>query len=499
MIQEKQNLTRLHGQVTRPPVVVILGHVDHGKTSILDFIRKAHVAERETGGITQHIGAYEIEHPSTGSRQGGKITFLDTPGHEAFSAMRSRGAKIADIAILVVAADEGVKTQTKEAISTIKKAGIPMIVAINKIDKSNIDIKKVERELSVKEVLLESQGGKVPAVKISAKTGQGIEELLEMIILVAEMEGLKTDISKPVKGTVIEASLDSKKGPIATIILSEGTLKIGEIIGTHFSFGKIKSMTDFSSKQIKIGFPSQPVVVFGFEKPPMVGEKIKVFQSFEEAKKEIKEEKRILPVFFVEKDKKVLNIILKADVLGSLEAIKEALFNLSQEKIILRILKSGVGNIDISDIKLAEDGKAKIFGFRVKTDSAAKSLIDKMKIKPKIFEIIYELIQAVRETMEKMVEPEILKKEIGKVKILTIFKVAQRQIIGGKVIEGEIEKGKECEVIRNEELIGKGKILNLQRNKKEVENISRGNECGILFEGEIKIKEEDILVIYTNV
>jgi len=486
----------------RPPVVVVLGHVDHGKSSILEAIKDLKITEKESGGITQHIGAYEIEKdgPSTGSGQAKKITFIDTPGHEAFSAMRARGAKVADIAILVVAADEGVKTQTKEAINLVKKSGIPMIVAINKIDKPQAQPEKVKRELERNEVLVESLGGKVPSVELSAKTGQGIEELLDLILLVAEMENLKADISQPAQGIVIETYLDEKKGPIATLILENGTLKREQIIGTASTWGKVKNLKDFQGSSVKIAYPSQPITVLGFEKPPSVGEKIKVYKDSNQALEAIeKKERKVSSVLFVEEGKKVLNIILKADVLGSLEAVENVLKNLPQEKVILRILKSEVGNIQETDIKLAESAKAQIFGFRVKIDPLTLNFLRQKKIKGgvKIFEIIYELIQGVREAMEKILEPEILRKDLGEIEILALFsKRKNRQTIGGRVNEGFMEKGKKCEILREEKVIGRGKIINLQQNRKDVERINKGNECGILFESKIKIEQGDILRIY---
>jgi translation initiation factor IF-2 len=478
--------------ITKPPVVVVLGHVDHGKTAILDYIRKTNVVEKEAGGITQHIGAYEVE------VKGKKITFIDTPGHEAFSAMRRRGAKVADIAILVVDATEGVKAQTKEAIDFVRKAGIPMIVAINKIDKPGAQPEIVKNQLAENEVLVESLGGKIPSCNVSAKTGEGIDELLETILLVAEMEELKADISKAAEGTVIESYLDEKKGPIATLILSQGILKKGDILATSFTWGKVKNLTDFQGKPLEKALPSQPVSVLGFEEPPGVGEKFKVCQTQEEALGTIQKEERKIPeVILVEPGKKVLNIILKTDVLGSREAITGALKNLPQEKVILRVLKTEVGNINVGDIKLAESGKAVIFGFRVKIDGNAKTYAQQKKISWKIFEVIYELVQEVRREMEKVLEPEVQRIDLGKVKVLALFKKDKEgQIIGGKVIEGEVEKGGLVEVLRGEEIVGKGKIKNLQQEKKDVPKVGKGKECGILFQGEAKIEEGDILAVF---
>ncbi len=485
---EKQN----KNLQTRPPVVVVLGHVDHGKSSLLESIKDLKIIEKEAGGITQHIGAYEIEH------QAKKITFIDTPGHEAFSAMRSRGAKVADIAILVVAAEEGVKTQTKEAISHIKKAQIPMIVAINKIDKPEANPEKVKRELATQDVLVESMGGKVPSIELSAKTGKGIPDLLELILLVAEMENLKGDISKPAEGVVIESYLDSLRGPTATLILGNGILRKGNVIGTSSAFGKIKIMEDFQGISIEKALPSMPAIVLGFENVPGVGEKFKVFAALEAAKKGLEGPVKPAPqVLKVEPNKKVLNLILKIDVLGSLEAIEEVLKELPQDKVILRILKGEVGDISDSDVKLARGARAIIMGFRVKTNPIAKSLALREKIKIMTFDVIYELAQAVRQALGKRLEPEIVRQDLGKVKILLIFRTEKkRQVIGGKIIEGKVKKGELLEVYRDEEKVGRGKIVELQLKKKNVEEIAKGSECGILYEGDIKIEEGDVLVIY---
>ena len=484
--KENQNLT------SRPPVVVVLGHVDHGKTSILDFIRKTKVAEKESGGITQHVGAYEVSH------QDKKITFIDTPGHEAFSQIRSRGAKVADIAILVVAADEGIKPQTKEAILHIKKSGIPMVVAINKMDKPGADPQKVKRELVKEDILVEGFGGKTPVAQISAKTGQGISDLLELILLVAEMENLKSDLAKSAEGIIIECCLNSKRGAMATLISNQGKLKAGQIIGTASACGKVKILEDFKGGQISETSPSQPVLVLGFEKVPKVGEKFRIFSSIEEAQNIIETKEKIAPeVIVVEKGQKVLNLILKADVLGSLEAIEEVLKNLPQENVILRILKGEVGQITETDIKLAVQSKAKILGFRVKTNPIAETLAEREKIKIMRFDVIYDLVEDVRKYMEKLFEPKIIRTDLGKIKTLVIFLTDKnRQIVGGKVVEGQVKKGALIEIQRAGEVKGKGKMINLQRNKKDIEVVQRGEEAGILYEGNEKIEKDDLLVIY---
>lgn len=474
----------------RPPVVVVLGHVDHGKSSILEAIKDLKITSKESGGITQHIGAYEVEH------QGKKITFIDTPGHEAFCAMRSRGAKVADIAVLVVAADEGIKPQTKEAIKHIRDCKIPMVAAINKIDLPRADSQKVKGELASEDILVEAMGGKILSADISAKTKQGIPELLELILLVAEMEELKGDISQPAKGVVIESYMDVSRGPIATLILQSGVLKEGDVIGTNTAVGKVKMLENFQGNNIKEALPSMPAIVLGFEKAPGTGEQVQAYPDIESARRNIKEEK---PVFEnpVNPGKRALNLILKVDFLGSLEAIEEVLKDLPQEKVVIKLLKAEVGEVTDSDVKLANGSKAKIIGFRVKTNPIARKLADREKITVINFEIIYELAQAVRNLLEKRVEPELVREDFGKVKILAIFRTEKnRQIIGGKVLEGKIKRGSSLEVYRNEELVGKGRIIKLQQEKKEVGELGKGSECGILYEGNVRAEEGDILTSY---
>lgn len=504
--KNKQNL------IIRPPVVVVLGHIDHGKTSILDFIRKAKVVEKESGGITQHIGAYEIEH----NKQ--KITFIDTPGHEAFSAMRSRGTKVADIAILVVDVCEGVKPQTKEAILEIKKSGIPMIVALNKADKIGADQERIKRELSQCEILVESMSGKIPSIETSAKTGQGITDLLELILLIAEMEDLKTDIFEVAEGVVVESYLDNLRGPSATLLLSKGILKNNDVIGTSFSVGKVKSLEDFQGLVIKEAGPSVPVKVIGFEDVPITGETFKVFLDLETAKNCLSFQKKI-PVIVTKTStemQKTLNLILKTDCLGSAEVVEEILNKLSQDtskrsersvvgesetfieqKVVLKILKSENGEVNESDVKLAKVANALILAFRVKISLIAQNLAEREKVKIVPFQIIYELVERIRNFMERMLDSKTIRTDIGKFKVLINFLTKKnRQIIGGKMIEGEIKKGVLIEVLRNEELVGKGKIINLQRDKKNIEKITKGEECGMLYEGSVKIEEGDILTAY---
>lgn len=487
--------------ITRPPIVVVLGHVDHGKSSILEAIKDLKITSKESGGITQHIGAYQIEHPSTSSGQAEKITFIDTPGHEAFESMRSRGAKMADIAILVIATEESIKPQTKEAIKHIKEAKIPFIVALNKVDKPTADPEKVKRELMGQDVVVESMGGNVPSVNTSATTKKGITELLEMILLVAEMEELKGDISKKASGVIVESYMDAKRGPVATLIIEEGLLKKGDVIRTNSTIGKTKGLENFQGKNIKQAYPADPVIALGFDQVPKAGEEFKAFDTIEEANKEIKNPELEKPLFKkgskIEEGIKNVNLIIKADVLGSLEAIEKILKDIPQEKVFLNVLKADVGEINDSDVKMAKTSNSMILGFRVKTNQIAQKLLLREKVRIFTFDIIYELAQAARELLERNLSSEIVKKDIGKLKILAIFKTEkEQQIVGAKVTDGEIKRGVIIDIYRNEEKVGQGKILKIQKEKEEVDSVTKGRECGLLFKGDLELQEDDFLEAY---
>jgi len=484
-------------EVKRPPIVVFLGHIDHGKTSLLDYIRKTNVAQKESGGITQHIGAYEAQYKNK------KITFIDTPGHEAFSVMRFRGTKVADIAVLVIAADEGVKPQTKEALSIIKKENIPFIIAINKIDKPQANSEKVKRELAKENILVESMGGDIPSVETSAKTGQGINDLLDLIEIVAEIEELKGDLTKLGQGVVIESYLDPQKGPTATLIIRNGILKQGDIIATPSTLGKVRLLKDFQGKNIAKVLPSQPCFMLGFEKIPRVGEEFKVFPNIGTAKNFIQKNRNLQHSLNQKintqnnKVKKSLNLILKLDVLGSKEAIENVLNKLPKEKVSLNIINIGVGDISESDVKLAEASKSKIIGFRVKASPTIIELAKNKKITVLTFDILYDLSKAIYHLMEMALKPKVIEEEVGQLKVLVIFRTEKnRQIIGGKIIRGYVKKGLLINVFRENKKIGKGKIINLQRNKKNIDKGEKGEEVGILYEGDTKVQEDDILVFY---
>ncbi len=489
MEENKENLT------VRPPVVVILGHIDHGKTSLLTAIKDFRVLEKESGGITQHVGAYEIEH------NGKKLTFLDTPGHESFSAIRSRGSRVADIAVLVVDAAEGVKKQTKEAINHIKEAGIALIVALNKMDKPEANPEMVKGQLNNEGIVVESLGGDVPSIEISAKTGKGVDDLLGLIQLVAEMKELKTDLSLSPEGVIVESYMDNQRGPTSTAILSRGILKKGDIVGTSSALGKVRSLKDFQGKELEQAYPSQPIVLVGFDKVPAVGEKFLSFKTTEEAKANIKNaSKNIIPEPSEDEDKPVLNIVLKADAVGSLEAIEEFFKTLPQEKVSLRVIKSEAGNVNENDVKLAKSTKSVVYAFRVKKDNIAEGLIERDKIKHFDFDLIYALAQKTKELMERKVKKEKVRVDVGKMEVSVIFRTEKnRQIVGGMVTEGLAERTAILEIMREGEKIGEGKVVEIQANKKNFESIKSGKECAILYQGQERIKEGDELVFFKYV
>jgi len=480
--------------IIRPPVVVIMGHVDSGKTSLLDAIRKSNLTKKESGGITQHIGAYQIE------RNGKKITFLDTPGHEAFSQIRSRGAKIADIAVLMIDAVNGVEKQTKEAIQLIKKANLALIIAINKVDKQDANPTKAKRELTKEGIIIEEYGGDTPVILTSTVTGQGINELLDMIQLVGDMRDLKVNIDVPAQATIIETYFDSKKGSTITVIVNEGILKTGEIVATNSAIGKIKRMENPQKEVVLRALPGDPIKLWGFDEPPVVGEILKVFENYKTAENQIvkktkeKNIKEALPEGAV-----LLNIVLKTDCFSSREAIEEILRKIPQEKVRINFLKKEIGDIGEKDVEMAKDFKATIIGFRVKLGPTARKIILREKIRILNFEIIYELVEGVRKEMLRVTEPEIVRVNLGKIKVLKEFiNKGNRQIVGGRVIEGEIKKSSFIEIWRNEELIGKVKLINLQKNKKDVNICKKGEEVGLMVEGNEKINEGDVLIIFVE-
>ena len=491
------------GKNVRPPVVVVLGHVDHGKTKLLDTIRKTKIAENESGGITQHIGAYQAD------INGKVITFLDTPGHEAFTAIRSRGVKVADIAILVVAADESVKPQTKEAIRIIKEEKIPFIVALNKIDKEGANIQKVKQDLATEDVLVEDWGGKVPVIEISAKEGRNIDALLDMILLVAELEELKEDLSSPAQGVIIESNLDKRRGYVATALVQKGVLNLGDWIVVGTVVGKIKSMEDFMGKAIVQAGPSQPVLITGWPIAPDIGKEFVVAPDKDEATEISEKNVNLAPLFSFfkgsvetgDENKKFLNLVFKCDVASSLEAIEASINAIKSQEVGYHVISYDIGNISEADVKTAIASKGQVVGFRVGTEESAKKLADKEGTKISNFEIIYELIEYVRKEMAELLGVEIKKNLLGKLKVLAIFKKDYRsQIFGGRVISGKVVRGAMGDVIRNGLVVVSGKIGQLQHNKEDMPEVKEGLEAGIRFDAITKdfteVKEGDILDIY---
>ncbi|MFA4999210.1 MAG: translation initiation factor IF-2 [Parcubacteria group bacterium] len=457
----------------RTPVVVVMGHVDHGKTSLLDYIRKTRVAGKEAGGITQSIGAYEIEH------EGQKITFIDTPGHEAFKAMRTRGATIADIAVLVVAADEGPKPQTQESVKILEESKTPYVVAITKVDSPRADVQKVQNDLMNIGVYLEGYGGSVSWQGVSSKTGEGVSELLDLILLLADVSDLTYDPEARASGFVIEAKKDNRRGIVASLILKNGTLKAGQNIVTSTTQGKIKMLEDFAGKGAKELRPSAPALVVGFEDIPSAGEE---FEAAEvslvllEAKKNGGQ---------VTRKEGTIPAILKADVMGSLEVLKDIL----SEKI--KLVESSAGDITDGDVKLAIATKAVIIVFRTKFNSRSVEMFAKNNdVKVFSSDVIYELVKSIEEYIEEISEPEVA----GRMEVLAIFgKKDDRQVIGGKVLEGTIKTGRKVEIRRKGMLVDDGKIINLQSGKRDVKEVETPNECGILIDSVASIKVGDEL------
>jgi len=473
----------------RSPVVVVMGHVDHGKTKMLDAIRKTNVVDKEAGGITQSIGAYEIVH-------GGKrITFIDTPGHEAFSRMRQRGARVADIAILVVAADDGVKEQTKEAIMHIKAAQIPFIVAINKVDKSNADVDRTKRELLDAGVFLEGMGGDISYQEVSAKAGQGIGEMLDLLLIAVELQNLTYDPAGDPAGIVIEARTDPQRGTTASVILKNGTLKVGEAIVTATARGKIRIMESFFGKRIKLVKPSAPALLVGFDELPLVGEEFIAGRAAEEEMRRRREEVTIalrLQPFKTDKEH-VYNIIVRADVSGSAEALVELLKGLGKENIEIRIVDFGVGEITNGDVNLAISTGSIIAAFNVKVHTSAENLAKNNHIAIFASDVIYRVLKAVEEEIKRRLPRE----PLGVMKVLATFRgIEKRQVVGGKITAGEIKNKAAVEIWRREKKAGSGTIVNLQSQRKDVDRIEKDNEAGILFEGDVIIKEGDELRFY---
>ena len=497
--------------VKRPPVVCVMGHVDHGKTSLLDAIRKTNVTSHEAGGITQAIGASVV-------KIGGKnITFLDTPGHEAFTAMRLRGAQATDIAVLVVAADDGVKPQTVEAINHAKSAGVEVVVAINKIDKPDANVDRVKKELTNYELVAEEWGGSTPMVPVSAKTGEGIEDLLEMILLEADVLELKADPDREARGIVIEAELDKGRGPVATVLVQKGTLKVGDNVAAGACYGKVRAMLDDKGQRVKKAGPSTPVEILGLNDVPNAGE---VFMGCADEK----EARNIADTFIAENKKaklaetkqkmnlddlfdeiqagnlKELPIIIKADVQGSVEAVKQSLGKMGNEEVVVKVIHSGVGNINESDVSLASAANAIIIGFNVKPDAVAKSTAEHEKVDIRLYKVIYQAIDDLEAALTGMLAPTYEEKITGHAIVRQLFKASGVGTIAGCFItDGVVERGSKARITRGDKQIFEGDIASLKRFKDEVKEVKTGFECGMVFEGFSDLQEDDQVEIYKMV
>jgi translation initiation factor IF-2 len=494
--------------VKRPPVVCVMGHVDHGKTSLLDAIRKTNVTSKEAGGITQTIGASIVE------AGGEKITFLDTPGHEAFTSMRMRGAQATDIAILVVAADDGVMPQTVEAISHAKAAGVQIIVAINKIDKPSANIERVKQELTEHELIAEDWGGDTIFVPVSAHTGEGISQLLEMILLESEMMELKANPNRNARGVVIEAKLDKGRGPVATILVQKGTLQVGDNIVVGSSYGKVRAMVDDRGRRVKDATPSTPVEIIGLNEVPDAGE---IFMATDNEK----EARNIAEVYVTQGKEKLLadtkarlsldglfsqiqagnikelNLIIKADVQGSVEAMKQSLVKLSNEEVAVRVIHGGVGAINESDVILASTSNAIIIGFNVKPDNAAKDTASREKVDIRFYRVIYNAIDDIEAAMKGMLDPIFEEKVIGHAEVRQTFKASGVGTIAGSyVLDGKVQRGCKGRVYRGNDLIHEGDLASLKRFQDDVKEVAAGYECGLVFEKFNDIKEGDKVELY---
>ena len=497
--------------VARPPVVCVMGHVDHGKTSLLDAIRDTHVIDREAGGITQHIGAYVV------TINGQKITFLDTPGHEAFTAMRMRGANSTDIAILVVAADDGVMPQTVEAINHAKAAGIEIIVAINKVDKPSANIERVKQELVEHELIPEDWGGSTIFVPVSAHTHEGLDQLLEMILLTAEVLELKSNPNRRARGLVIEAELDKGKGPVATVLVQKGTLHVGDHIAVGACHGKVRAMMDDNGRRVKEAGPSKPVEILGLNDVPGAGEIFVSPETDKEARtfaetyvKESREKlledtklKMSLDDLYSQIQSgnlKELNIIVKADVQGSVEAVKQSLLKLSNEEVVVKIIHGGVGAINESDVSLASASNAIIIGFNVRPDATAKETAEREKVDLRLYRVIYDAINDVETAMKGMLDPVFEEKVLGHAEVRQIFKASGvGNIAGSYVLDGVFQRGCKCRITREGDQIFDGALASLKRFKDDVKEVKAGYECGLVFEKFNDIQELDIVEAYTMV
>ena len=489
----------------RAPVITVLGHVDHGKTSLLDAIRSTNVTAREAGGITQHMGAYQIEH------EGRRVTFLDTPGHAAFTAMRARGAQVTDVAILVVAADDGVQPQTVEAISHLRAANVPIVVALNKIDKSDANPDHVKAQLAEHGVTIEEYGGETPLVAVSAKTRQGLEELIDTILLVADVQELTADPDRPAIGRVIEAHLDKGRGPVATVLVQTGTLQRGNVVVAGTIVGKIRAMTDDKGKNLGRAEPSRPVEILGLPEVPEAGDVLRAVPDEKAAKliaAEIVRERAAaaggerpptLDEMFArvkEGKAKELKLVLKADVQGSLEAIKGALVKIPQDEVAVNVIHDAVGDISESDINLAAASGAIVIGFSNKLDVPAKRVAESTKIDVRIYKVIYELLDEVQAALTGMLEPIMVEQVLGHAEVRQLFTAGKTTIAGCMVMDGAVRRGAQARLLRGGDVAYDGHLGTLRRIKEDAREVSAGIECGIVLDGHNDVQVGDLIEAY---
>ena len=488
----------------RPPIIAVLGHVDHGKSTLLDYIREANTVDSEAGGITQHVAAYEVEHTDTHKNMQ-RITFLDTPGHEAFGAIRSRCASIADIAILIVSAEDGVKPQTLEALQVIRSCNTPFVVAVNKIDKDGANAEKTISSLAEHEVYLEGRGGDVPFALISAKTGQGIDELLELVLLVAEMEEFTGDPSVPAEGFVVESHRDPKKGTSGTLIVSNGTLKVGMHVAAGKSIAPVRIMEDFMGRKLEAASFSTPIQIIGWNELPAAGTCFVSFSTKKEAEayaaSQADEKRDIRSAVIEEEDeddvRAIVPLIIKADVASTIDAIEHELQKLEDERILVKIVRAEVGDITENDIKAAGgDDRSIILGFNTSVDAGVPELAERAGITVKTFSIIYELTEWLSEVLAKRRPIKKVERTVGNLEVLKLFsKSGTKQVIGGRVTEGTIAKGNEIHIERRGEDLGRATILEIQVAKSKASSVNEGNECGIELKSSVAIEERDNLVV----
>jgi translation initiation factor IF-2 len=496
--------------IARPPVVAVMGHVDHGKTSLLDAIRKSNVAEKEAGGITQHISAYQIEHNKR------KITFLDTPGHEAFAAIREHGAHLTDIVIIVVAADDGVKPQTIEAIRYARNAGAKILVAINKVDKEGADSNRVKQQLSEQNLLIEEWGGDTIVQEVSAKTGKGIKELLDMILLVTDVEELKADIDVPARGLIIESHIETGRGPVARALVEAGVLKAGQYIVAGSTYAKIRNLEDTNGTTISEALPSTPVIITGFKNLPEFGDEFN-FAANEKTAKDTSqntagERKKGVSKFDLTSNDLIrkidrdnentdLNIVVKSDVQGSLTSVTDSLKGLNTEEVTVRFVGAGIGSVSESDVHLAQTSKAIIYGFNVDVPKSSKQQANRDKVEIRTFNVIYELIDDVKVEMSKLLKPEVIEKSLGKLIVKGIFKTTKTEVIcGGEVTKGKLQLPAFARITRGKEQLAEVEVVGLKKGSEDVKEVVEGEMCGLNLKTDkkLEIMEDDKIELFTR-